>query len=145
MSEPTTHRSSTGVRSIRRKQTLVIMLTSCVSLLLACGGFVIYEVVSFKRAILGNLTTLADVVAANSTTALQFRVPATARENLTMLRADPNIEGAWVVGGDGRVFAQYHARPGAPQACPVLPVGQHRFTADTLELSRAVWLDEEVI
>ena len=37
-----------GRQSIRRKQMQVIMLTSCASLLLACGGFVAYEVITFR-------------------------------------------------------------------------------------------------
>ena len=81
-----------GRQSIRRRQTLVIMLTSCVSLLLACGGFVVNEVINFRQSVLDNVTTVADIVANNSTAALQFGVALTARENLATLRSQKNIE-----------------------------------------------------
>ena len=35
--------------SIQRKQMLAIMLTSIVALLLACAGFVAYEIVSYRQ------------------------------------------------------------------------------------------------
>ena len=52
--------------SITRKQTLVIMLTSSVSLLLACAGFVAYEVITFRQKTIENLSILADIVANKS-------------------------------------------------------------------------------
>jgi hypothetical protein len=35
--------------SLRRKQTLIIMLTSSVVLLLACAAFIAYDTVTFRR------------------------------------------------------------------------------------------------
>ena len=145
MSKQNPAHSLTGRWSIRRKQTLVIMLTSCLSLLLACGGFLLYEVVSYKRTVLGNLTTLGDIVANNSTAALQFGVQGSAEDILHMLRTDRSIEGAWLLDTKGKLFAEYQAQPKTPRPCPALPVGEHRFRTDALEISRPVRLDHEVI
>ncbi len=60
--------------SIKRKQMLVIMLTSCVSLLLACGGFVAYEIITFRHTIVENLSVLGDILANNSVASVQFNV-----------------------------------------------------------------------
>ena len=145
MNKPVSPKFLAGPWSIRRKQTLVIMLTSFVSLLLACGGFLFYEVVSYKSTVLSNLTILADVVANNSTAALQFGVRGSAEQVLAVLRADRSIEGAWLMDQDGRLFADYQAQPKTPRHCPILALGEHRFMADALEISRPVQLDREVI
>ena len=42
--------------SIRRKQTLVIMLTSGIVLLLACAAFVAYDAVTFRPQLAENLS-----------------------------------------------------------------------------------------
>ena len=43
-------------RSLRSKQTLIIMLTSTVVLLLACAAFVTYDVVAFRRQLVEDVT-----------------------------------------------------------------------------------------
>ena len=48
--------------SFRRKQTLIIMLTSSIVLLLTCAAFSLYEVIAFRNTMKHNLTTLADIV-----------------------------------------------------------------------------------
>src|SRR5688572_33319528 len=95
MSENTKLRLRLGRPSITRRQMMVIMLTSGVSLLLACAGFVAYEVITFRRTMVENLSTLGDIVANNSTAALQFNVHKSAAENLAILRSERGIEAAW--------------------------------------------------
>ena len=51
---------------IRRKLTIVILLTSTAVLLLTCAAFVAYEVITFRRGLAENLTTLARIAAENS-------------------------------------------------------------------------------
>src|SRR5262245_44304223 len=127
MTENTKYRLRLGRPSIKRKQTLVILLTSCVSLLLACAGFVAYEVITFRQTMVDNLSTLGDIVANNSTAALQFNVQKGAAENLAMLRSERSIEAGWILSRDGGLFAQYQARPDSPHSFPVLLMGEHRF------------------
>jgi PAS domain S-box-containing protein len=93
--------------SIRRKQTLIMMLTSSVVLFLACATFSIYEVTGFLNTMKQNLATLADIVDHNTTAALDFNDPQSAEETLSALQADPAIIGAWLYSADGRVFAKY--------------------------------------
>src|SRR5215510_2502621 len=91
--------------SITRKQTLVILLTSSVSLLLACGGFLTYEVVIFRQSLVENLSTLADIVANNSTVPITFNIPKNATDNLATLRSERSVEAAWILDRKGNVFA----------------------------------------
>jgi len=73
--------------SIRRKLTLLMMLTSVVALLLACGSFLTYDVATFRRKLALELTVLADVIGSNSTAALTFDDAGAARDALGALRA----------------------------------------------------------
>ena len=145
MSEPT--RFWWGFRrgSITRKQTLVIMLTSFLSLLLACGGFVAYELITFRQTMVDNLSTVGDLVANVSTAVLDFNDQKLAANNLAMLRSERSIEGAWILRADGRVLAEYFSQTNRRTAPPLLANGQHLFAGDTLVLQRPIWRDGEII
>src|ERR1051325_6838465 len=91
--------------SIQRKQTWIIMLTSSTALLLACAAFVLYEVITFRNEATRNLATLAEIIANNSTAALDFNYEPAAGETLSALRAEPNIVTACLYDREGRLFA----------------------------------------
>jgi len=124
--------------SIRRKQTLIIMLTSSVVLLLACAAFVAYDTVTFRQELSGQVTILADAVGNNCAAAIDFNDPRAAEETLAALRANANIVSACVYSRDGQVFAIYQ-RDGASKFMPpaVRPAGQE-FTRDELHLFRVI-------
>ena len=131
--------------SITRKQTLVIMLTSCLSLLLACGGFVAYEVITFRQTMVENLSTLGDIVANNSTTAVDFNLQEGAEKNLAMLRSERSVEAAWILNKEGLVFAEYFSKTNRRTAAPLLAHGQHFFDKDALVMQRPIRHDGEII
>ncbi len=124
--------------SIKRKQMLVIMLTSCVSLLLACGGFVAYEIITYRQTVVENLTVLGDILANNSAAAVQFNVRNNADETLALLASEKSIEAAWILNRDGSVFASYHSGRGATNSVAILASGQHFFDRDALLLQRPI-------
>jgi signal transduction histidine kinase len=93
--------------SITRKLTTLILLISGTVVLLTCGTLLTYEVVTFRRAMVRTLTTLARVVAANSTAALAFDNPADAADVLSALVAEPHIVVAALYDKDGNLFATY--------------------------------------
>ena len=94
-------------RSIQRKQMLIIMLTSTVSLLLACAAFLAYESIAFRRNMTENLASLAAIIGNNSTAALSFNDSSTAREILQSLRKEQHIVKACLYDKEGRSFAKY--------------------------------------
>jgi PAS domain S-box-containing protein len=125
--------------SIRRKQTLIIMLTSMVVLLLACAAFVTYDVARFRREMVESTSSLAEVVGNTTTAAIDFNDPSTAAQTLTALRGEPNIVLAHIHTLDGKVFATY-LRAGA-QPPPEIPLSlkpRHEFTAHQLHLFRPI-------
>ena len=93
--------------SIRRKQMFIIMLTSSIALLLACAVFVAYEVLAFRKTMVENLSTLAEIVGDNTSAALDFNDANSATETLSALKAEPAIIGACIYGQHGDVFARY--------------------------------------
>jgi two-component system cell cycle sensor histidine kinase/response regulator CckA len=93
--------------SIRRKQMFIIMLTTSVSLLLACAIFAVYEITTFKAKMVNDLSTLAKIIGNNTAASLDFDDPKSAEQTLSALKAQPSIMGACVFSKDGKVFAHY--------------------------------------
>ncbi len=132
--------------SIRRKLTLIMMLTSVVALMLACGAFLSYELVTFRKAMARDLSILADVIGANSTAALAFNDPNAARDALSALKAQRHVVSACVYGKLSQPFASYLRDPGSAAAWPATLKGDGT-TVDPryLGVSRIVSLDGETI
>jgi HAMP domain-containing protein len=125
--------------SIRRKQMLILMLTSTVSLLLACAAFVAYDVSRFGREMVASMSSLAEVVGKNTTAAIDFDDPSNAAQTLAALQGVPSIVVAHVHTPDGEIFASY-TRSGVPPA-PEVPHSfepRHVFTASHLHLFRPI-------
>jgi PAS domain S-box-containing protein len=99
--------------------TTIIMLTSTTAVLLACLGFVVAGLVSMRNRHAGDLSTLAQVVGANSTAALTFGDRQSASEVLSALQARPSIVAAAIYSERGQPFAHY--RPNRAYFIPTLP------------------------
>lgn len=97
--------------SIKRKLTLIIMAASTVALLLVSAGFVAYELIAFRNAIIRDTATIAEILGNQNTAALIYDESGSARESLEALRAKKPIVSACIY-KDGEVFARYAAEPG---------------------------------
>jgi signal transduction histidine kinase len=143
---------------VRRKLLLIVMLASGGALLAANAGLFLADYFRFRRELVRDLQSLAEVIAENCTAALSFDDPRAAAETLAALGAKRPVVAAAVYRADGRRFAEYHrvppgakAEPGAkpapappppPQlAMPLRPPpdGEH-FSAGRLDLVRPVRL-----
>jgi PAS domain S-box-containing protein len=129
--------------SIRHKQKFIIMLTSAVTVLLACAAFVAYDTAMFRREMTENVSSLAEVIGNSCTAAIDFNDPASAEEKLTALRGEPNIVAARIQTlnptFDGEPFATY-LREGAqqPEASPHTLQAHHEFRDNHLHLFRPI-------
>jgi signal transduction histidine kinase/HAMP domain-containing protein len=94
---------------IRRKLMMILMITSGVVLLLTCGAFFGYELLTFKDRTFQSLATLGEVIASNSTASLAFDNEADAAEVLSALKARPQIVAAALYDRNGKLFARYPA------------------------------------
>src|SRR2546428_8676741 len=92
--------------SIKRKLTLIIMAASTVALWLVSAGFITYELLTFRRAMARDLSTLADIIGTRSDAALSFDNKEDAEENLNSLRANKRIVAACLY-KNNQVFAKY--------------------------------------
>jgi len=117
---------------IKRKLISVIMLTSSIVLLVTCLAFVTYDLITFRREMIRNLATLAQVVAANSAGAVAFIDESEAREKLGSLKAKGNIVAGALYDKAGKLFVTFSAKEPA-QTFPARPgVDGPRFNEDSL-------------
>jgi signal transduction histidine kinase/CheY-like chemotaxis protein len=93
--------------SIGRKLTVIIMSITAMTLLVACLVMVIYDVIVYRRAMVTDASTLADMVADNSTAALTFHDEQAGRDVLKSLRTQPHITAACLYTQEGKLFATY--------------------------------------
>jgi signal transduction histidine kinase len=105
--------------SITRKLTWMNMLVSGAALLLACGAFIAYETVLYRQGMVRNLSVEAQIIGANSVSALLFNDPQSAEATLAALRASSHVTSAWIYTPEGRPFAGYWRDRNAPT--PALP------------------------
>ncbi|MES1166712.1 MAG: CHASE sensor domain-containing protein, partial [Pseudomonadota bacterium] len=92
---------------IQRKLMTIILGTSGVVLFLTCAAFISYEFVTFRKNAVQQLSTLGEIVAANSTAALAFDNQDDATEILTALQAERHIVAAGLYDRQGRLFSRY--------------------------------------
>ena len=113
--------------SIKRKLTLLVMLTTMVALLVAAVQFILNDFHDYRRRSINDLSVLARIFGENCTSALEFDDSKTAEKILSALQAKPNVLAAAVYTKDGKLFATYQAtgRPDVKLPERVPPAGQH--------------------
>jgi PAS domain S-box-containing protein len=131
-----------GESSIAGRLTRMNILVSGAALSLACAAFIAYDVISFRRGMVENLSMQAQIAGYNSITALLFNDPGSAEITLSGLRPVPNVASAFIYTIDGRPFAAFR-RNGASQVpvAPSIPPGQtemFRFEKGGLILARRI-------
>jgi PAS domain S-box-containing protein len=93
--------------SIRHKLMLIILLTTGGALFMVSLTLTMYETVSFRNAMVTDLTYQAKLIGSNSIAAISFNDERAVNKILSALEAVPNITKAIVYSDDGRVFARY--------------------------------------
>lgn len=130
--------------SIRRKQVLIIMLTTSVALLLACSAFVFYDIVDFRAALAKRVGGIAEVIASHSTTSLDFSDPKTAEQTLEALSTESEVVAGCIYDRDGHVFAKF-SRDGKKFTPPVPQASGHEFSGERMRLFQPIKEGSEVI
>lgn len=132
--------------SIRRKQMLIIMLTSGLVLLLASVAFVVYDAIAFRGELVGNTSTMAEIIGNNCTAALDFNDSDEASQTLSALRDEPNVVVAAAYDRAGNLFAAYRRDRGAVVYIPpTAPHAGHEFADDQLHLTRPIAQGDEIV
>src|SRR5882672_10960503 len=92
---------------IQRKLMTILLLTSGAVLLLTCSAFFAYEFLTFRQSTIQQLSTLGEIIAANSTAALAFDNQDDATEILSALQAERHIVAASLYNKEGKLFSKY--------------------------------------
>lgn len=118
---------------IRQKLVAIIMLTSTITLLLASMAFLSYELITFRKGMVQELSTLASIIGNNSAEALNTQDQQVAQNTLTVLKSEPHIISACIYRATGKIFALYIRQNGS--SCAEMPENdQYIFSADHLTL-----------
>jgi PAS domain S-box-containing protein len=136
-------------RSFRRKLTGISMAASAGGLLVASVAFIRTEISTYRLNMVRSLSIQAQIVAANSASALLFADPGAASNTLSALSSAPNVTFAGIYTLAGKPFASYSpSGAGSPLSLPPLAAGKiqsWRFTDSELWLERKILFQEKPI
>src|SRR5215813_9967442 len=130
--------------SIRRKLTLLAMLTSSIAVVLSSASFLIYDLVSFRHLLSQDLATQGRIIAYNSAAAMAFKDEASAKVTLSALTAKDDVVAAALYNTDGVMFASYFRTSDTHPALPKrLEETGSRFNGNYIEVFNDVSLRGE--
>jgi diguanylate cyclase (GGDEF)-like protein len=132
--------------SIRRKLTMLIVVISTVSLLIASIAFITTDRINAQQTVSNNLGTMADIIAANSSAALLFSDPVAAQETLSFLKSQQHIQSAAIYDRNEMEFASY-IKPGLGLELPASDLQNENilFWGDYVELFTRIFYEGELI
>jgi signal transduction histidine kinase/ActR/RegA family two-component response regulator len=131
--------------SIKRKLTLITMLTSSIALILSSASFLIYDLVSFRHLLSQDLMTQAEIIGYNSAGAMEFKDEPAATATLSALTAKEDIVTAVLYKPDGEMFAHYfRGKSTIPSFLPShVQANGYRFEGGYLEVFHDVTMNGE--
>jgi methyl-accepting chemotaxis protein len=122
--------------SLHRRLTGYVMLTTGISLVVACTVFVLYDAHTGKANLVERSSMLARVVGINSAVALTFEDKSAAEETLAGLAAAQEVLAAAIYDGEGHVFATWSPAPGFE--APAREEPGHRFEGQQLHVYQQI-------
>jgi signal transduction histidine kinase/DNA-binding NarL/FixJ family response regulator len=130
--------------SIKRKLTLMTMLTSSIALILSAASFLIYDLVSFRQLLTKDLMTQAEIISSNSAAAITFKDEKSANVILSGFRAKDDVVSAALYGPEGEIFATYF-RDNTHELPSLRLTNGSRFNGKYLEVFREVTSENDVV
>jgi signal transduction histidine kinase/ActR/RegA family two-component response regulator len=104
---------------IRRKLVIMTLASTAVALITASGGFLVWDVVTFRAEIRRDINAQIRIITQNAAPAIVFNDEQAAGETLAAFELRPRVLMGCLYARDGRLFATYR-RPAAG-TCPVPP------------------------
>jgi signal transduction histidine kinase/ActR/RegA family two-component response regulator len=119
---------------IRRKLVIMTLASTAVALLIASGGFLVWDVLTFRAEIQRDINSQVRIIAENAAPALVFNDEQAAGETLAALKLRPRVLMGCLYNQDARLFATYHRSEGA--LCPAArPPEEVTFTWEEARVS----------
>jgi len=131
--------------SIKQKLLRISLFTAGIALILSALSLTINEVIVFKKSLLNELTTQTEIIGTNCTAALTFSDAKAAKEILSALRANRNIEFALIYAKDGALFANYSQNGKKYDMSHPLQKEGYRFGMNYVVIYHDIILGNEVI
>jgi signal transduction histidine kinase len=131
--------------SIRKKLIAIIMLTTSVALVVACGVFMVYENHASVENHKQELSALAQLLAENSSAPLAFHQPDAADEVLSSLKADGRIQAAAIYDASGEIFSRYVRAGVEVRITPHPPADGIELQTSSITLSSPILLDKKPV
>ena len=123
--------------SLNHKLLSVIMVTCSGALILACAVIVMYDLLLYREDLSQQLSVEADIIGANSTSALQQHDTDATSQTLQTLRYQPSIIKAAIYAQDGSLVATYFPTL-TDSSTPLLSIDVSEFQFLTLDLVREI-------
>ena len=131
---------------IRHKLTALFVIMAFIAALSVSLPMGIFDSLGLRRAMVRDLSVLADVLARNSTAALTFRDAHAAQDVLQALQAEPSVTAACTYTNDGKPFAIYVRRGSSADFSPPAPQSPaSRFEHGKLIQFRDIELEGEAL
>ncbi|MES3024953.1 MAG: ATP-binding protein [Pseudomonadota bacterium] len=132
--------------TVRSKLIIMAVSTTFVALLSASLAMLLYDLRTFQRYWIDDLTTQADIIASVTAPALVFNDAPTAQQSLALLRVRPQIQAAALYGASGTRFASYLQGGAGGAALPLTPgTHGHRVEGGELEVWHKVMDQGELV
>ncbi len=132
--------------SIRWKLKLIIMLTSGIALLFASTALMFRDITKTRKNLRSDLSSLAQVIGANSIGAIVFNDRGTAETNLAALSAKPYVVLSCIYDRDGQPFAVFvHQDEKDRLSIPTLREPGQYFDGNYLFVFNPILQEEKVI
>ncbi len=137
----------TSIRNlpIQKKLILIVLVITVPALLLFSGILIFNDLNSYKKEMVRNLTVLASAVGANSRAALVFRDETAARNILSSLKSELQIDSAALYDAGDAKFAVFVPAETAPFVPPTQLTHGKFVYADRIEIILEISLDGEKV
>jgi signal transduction histidine kinase/CheY-like chemotaxis protein len=118
---------------IRRKLTLIMVLTSCVTLIVACVAWLSYDRTTYRETMISELSLMGEIVGDAAAAAVEFGFVEEVEDSLTVLVEHPQIRRATIFDAGGGFMTSYRVASDVTEAPPLgyRPSG-HSFTSESL-------------
>ncbi len=130
---------------VQRKMLVMTLLICGAVLCIAIVALFTFQVLNFRANFEQDASTVAVIIARNSTAALAFKDEKSATELVSSLGAKPSVLAASLVLPDGSIFAHFGKREDSNSLSEFPSAGEHRFTKGNLLLTQPVELLKEQI
>ncbi|MCD6117630.1 PAS domain S-box protein [bacterium] len=131
--------------SIRKKLIAIQLLTAFIVLILF-GAFLVYnDMRVFRNSVISQLSSTAQLIGANSTSALNFLDNKAAEDILFSLETEEDIVNAWIYDAEGNLFAKYNKIGYDDFSFPKVEKESSEFESGYVTLSQKILQDSDII